>query len=79
MRYRGLRSVRNSYGTRKTTFSFVEIKGTCGIYFSNIKTHFSPRIGRENRSFEGLLWGRRPKYILGLGPCSRRHSDPRID
>ena len=38
MRYRELRSVRNSYGTRETTLSCVEIKGTCGIYFSNIKT-----------------------------------------
>ena len=40
MRHRGLRSVRNSYGTCEVTFSHVEIKGTCGIYYSNIKTPF---------------------------------------
>ena len=33
-----LRSVRNSYGTRETTFSRVEINETCWIYYSNIKT-----------------------------------------
>ena len=40
MRLRGLRSVNNSYGTRETTLSLVEIKRTCEIYFSNIKTPF---------------------------------------
>ena len=25
------------------------------------------------------MWVCRPKYILGLGPCPRRHSGPRID
>ena len=40
MRYRGLRSIRSSYGTREMTLSRVEIRGTCGIYFSNIKTPF---------------------------------------
>ena len=28
------------------------------------------------------VWGRRPKYIdwvLGLGPCPKRHNGPRID
>ena len=25
------------------------------------------------------MWGRRPKYILGFGPCPRRHNGPRID
>ena len=25
------------------------------------------------------LWGRKPKYILGLRPCPRRHSGLRID
>ena len=25
------------------------------------------------------MWVRRPKYILGLGPCPRRHSGPRMD
>ena len=35
MRYCGLQSIRNSYGTYETTLSHVEI---CGIYFPNIKT-----------------------------------------
>ena len=38
MRHRGLQSVRNNYGTHEATFSRVEIKGTYGIYFSNVKT-----------------------------------------
>ena len=79
MRLRGLRSVNNSYGTRETTLSLVEIKRTCEIYFSNIKTPFFSLDRKGNRSFEGLLWGRKPKYILGLRSYSMRHNGPRID
>ena len=38
MRYRGFRSVRNSYRTHETTLSYAEIRGTCEICFFNIKT-----------------------------------------
>ena len=40
MRHCGLQSVGNNYGTHEATFSRVEIKGTYGIYFSNVKTPF---------------------------------------
>ena len=48
MRYRGLRSVRNSYGTHETTLSPAKIRETYEIYFSNIKTpFFSPNRKRK--------------------------------
>ena len=53
-------------------------KENVGFIIQTSKPHFSPQIGRQNWSFEGLLWGRRPKYILGLGPCRRKLSGPRI-
>jgi len=40
MRHRGLRSVRNNYGTREATFSRVEIKETYGINYPKSKPHF---------------------------------------
>jgi len=40
MRHRGLRSVRNSYGTRKATFSSVEIKETYVINYPKSKPNF---------------------------------------
>ena len=40
MGHRGLRSVRNSYGTRKTAFLCVKIKETYGIKYLNSKPHF---------------------------------------
>ena len=79
MRYRGLRSIRNDYGTRKKTLSRVETKGARWIYFSNIKTPLFSSNRKGKPDFEGLLWGHRPKHILGLGPCPRKHNGPRID
>ena len=79
MRYRGFRSVRNSYRTHEMTLSHAEIRGTCEIFFLTSKPHFSSWIGRENWSFKGLLWGRRPKYIFGPWPHLRRHNGSRID
>jgi len=56
MRHRGLRSIRNTYGTREATFSRVKIKETYGINYPKSKPHFF-LLGQEgkNRSFEGLL------------------------
>ena len=52
MRHRGLRSIRNSYGTRETTFSHVGIKETYGINYTKSKPHFfSPRTGGEKSGF----------------------------
>ena len=79
MRHRELQSVRNGYGTREKTLSRVEIKGTRGIYFSNIKTPLFSSDKKVKQNFDGLLWGRKPKCMLGLGPCPRRHGGPRID
>ena len=41
MRHRGLRNVRNSYGTSEVTFSRVEIKETYEINYPKLKPHFS--------------------------------------
>ena len=55
MRHRGLRSIRNSYGTSEALFSCVEIRKTIGFNSPKSKLHFSPQIGGENQNFEGLL------------------------
>ena len=55
MRHRELRSVRNSYGASEAMLSCVEIRETNGFNSPKSKPHFSPRIGGENRNFEGLL------------------------
>ena len=47
MRHRGLRSVRNSYGTHKATFSSVEIKETYGINYPKSKPRFFSLDRRE--------------------------------
>ena len=39
MRHHGLRSVRNSYGTREAAFSHVEIKETYEIKYPKSKPH----------------------------------------
>jgi len=57
MRHRGLRSVRNSYGTYETTFSHMEIKGKCGIYYSNIKTPFFSSDRKAKLKFWGAIMG----------------------
>ena len=79
MKYRGFRSIRNSYRTHETTLSHAEIRGTREICFLTSKPHFSHRIGKENRSFEGLLWECRPKYIFGPWPHPKRHNGLRIN
>ena len=66
MRHRRLRSVKNSYGTREATFSRVEIKGTYGIYYSNIKTPFFSSDRRGKPEFLGAIVGIRvPKIYVG--------------
>ena len=55
MRHRGLRSVRNSYGTCEAILSCVKIKETNGFNSPKSKSHFSLRIGGENWNFKGLL------------------------
>ena len=40
MKHCGLRNVKNNYGTRKVTFSRVEIKETYGINYPKSKPHF---------------------------------------
>ena len=55
MRHRELRSVRNNYGASEAMLSCVEIRETNGFNSPKSKPHFSPRIGGENRNFEGLL------------------------
>ena len=54
-------------GHTKRQFHLQKLGKHMRFIFQTSKPHFSPQIGRENWSFEGLLWGRKPKYILGLG------------
>ena len=80
MRHCGLQSVRNSYGTREAPFSYVEIKGTCGIYYANIKTSFFSWNRRGKPEFlVAIVRTQVQIYILGLGPYPRRLNDPRIN
>ena len=80
MRHCGLQSIKNSYGTCEVPFSYVEIKGTCGIYYANIKTSFFSSDRRGKPEFLGAIVGTQVQiYILGLGPYPRRLSGPRID
>ena len=61
----------NSYSSKTTTFitTLVPWIVSCYLSLSHISIIFSPT----------LLWGHRPKYILGLRPYLRRLSGPRID
>ena len=77
MRYHECRSVRNSYGARKMTLSCVKIKGTWGIYFSNIKTPLFSSDRKGKPEFLGAIMG--TWVQIYIGPCSKRHSSPRID
>jgi len=47
MRCRGLRSVKNSYGTHEVTFSRMEIKETYGFTYPKSKPHFFSLDKRE--------------------------------
>ena len=80
MRHRGLQSVRNNYGTHEATFSRVEIKGTYGIYFSNIKTPLFSSNRRRKPEFLGAIVGiRGPKIYVRPWACPRRISGPKTD
>ena len=61
MRHRGLRSVRNTYGTRKATFSHVEIREKRGISYPKSKPHF---FSLDRREKTGVLKG----YYRDKGP-----------
>ena len=61
MRHRGLRSVRNTYGTRKATFSHVEIREKRGISYPKSKPHF---FSLDRREKTGVLRG----YCRDKGP-----------
>ena len=61
MRHRGLQSVRNTYGTRKATFSRVEIREKRGISYPKSKPHF---FSLDRREETGVLKG----YYRDKGP-----------
>ena len=61
MRHRGLRNVRNSYETRKATFSSVEIKETYVINYPKSKPHF---FSSDKKEKTGVLRG----YCRDEGP-----------
>ena len=64
MRHHGLRSVRNSYRTRETTFSHVEIKETYGIKYPKSKPHiFSSDKRGKTGVFRGYYGDKGPKNI----------------
>ena len=67
MRHRRLRSVKNSYGTREATFSCVEIKGTYGIYYSNIKTPYFYSNRRGKLKFWRVIVGTSINIYWALG------------
>ena len=70
MRYRGLQSVKNNYGTCKATFSPVEIKETYGFNYPKSKPHFFSLDKREKTEvLRGYCRDKGPKNIcwaLGL-------------
>ena len=64
MRHHGLRSVRNSYGTREATFSHVEIKETYGIKYPKSKPQiFSSDKRGKTGVFRGYYGDKGPKNI----------------
>jgi len=63
IRYCGLRSIRNSYGTHETALLRAEIEGTCEICFFNIKTPLFSSDRKGKLEFWGAIMERRPKYI----------------
>ena len=65
MRYRRQRSVRNSYRTRKTTLSRVEIRGTCEICFFNIKTPLFSSDRKGKPEFWGAILGTQAQIYNG--------------
>ena len=66
MRCRGFRSVRNSYGTCKTTFSCVEIKETYGFNYPESKPHFFSSDRGKKPEFLGAIVGLMgPKIYVG--------------
>ena len=70
MRHRGLRSIKNSYGTHEATFSRVKIREKHGINYPKSKPHFFSSDRREKTEvLRGYCRDRGPKNIgwaLGL-------------
>ena len=64
IRHRGLRSVRNNYGARETTFSLIEIRENRGISYPKSKPHFFSLDRREKtRVLKGYYRDKGPKNI----------------